>query len=417
MRRLCTLLALLPLLVGVAQPQAEAEGVAPERLEGLVAELSELTGLPQRRSIKSATISRSELEEFLEERIRTEVKPEEIRVEELLLKKLGFVPEDFDLRSTLVALYTEQAAAFYDFRQKQLFLLDGIAGGFEDAALVHELAHALADQHFRLQRFLDGAGSNDDGALARMAVMEGQATWLMAESMVRSMGQSLLESPGMVDLMGRMVAASTDEFPVLESVPLYVRESLVFPYNSGMKFQDAVLRARGTAGFREVFRQPPHSTREILHPEAYLKPESAPKLRPPRLAREGPYRTLAAGSIGEFDYAVLLRQYADDEAARHVAPGWRAGRYRFLEHKRDGGTVLLQASHWKDRDTAREFFRSYRSVLASKWETFEVTDEIPDSIAGRGDDGYFRMAVDGARVWSVEGMRAPGDQLRETGAR
>jgi len=414
MRRLVALLVLL-LLAAVAQPQVSAPA-ATERLDEFVAELSEITGFTQRRPIASSTITRYELKRYLEDRIRDEVDPEEIRIEELLLKKLGLVPEGFDLRSTLVDLYTEQAAAFYDFRQRRLFLLEGI-GGFEQTAMVHELAHALADQHFRLEKFVESVNSNDDAALARMAVMEGQATWLMSEVMVRGMGQSLLDAPGLVDMMADMVGSATGEFPVLGSVPLYLRESLLFPYNAGLRFQNAVLAERGIEGFREVFERPPKSTREILHPELYLNREPAQSVRAPRLRREGNYRTLADGSIGEFDYSVLLRQFAGEDAADEVGPGWRAGSYRFLENKRDGGTVLLQASRWADAEAASAFFGRYREALESKWERFEADEETPDSVAGRGDDGYFRLGVDGVRVWSVEGLPSPNTELRETGPR
>ena len=38
-------------------------------------------------------------------------KPEEIRLEELALKKLGFVPKDYDLKASTIELMAEQAAA------------------------------------------------------------------------------------------------------------------------------------------------------------------------------------------------------------------------------------------------------------------------------------------------------------------
>ena len=76
---------------------------------------------------------------------------------------------------------SEQAAAFYDFRKKKLFMIDAGEDLLQHSALVHELAHALADQHFHLEKFIDHGSKNDDTSLARLAVMEGQATWLMSE--------------------------------------------------------------------------------------------------------------------------------------------------------------------------------------------------------------------------------------------
>lgn len=417
MKRLIAILALAALLAVTGYAQETPSGVSNERIDHIVSELSEITGLAKRREVRHSTISRDELKSFLEKRIREEVKPEEIRIEEQLLRKLGFVPPEFDLRQTTIDLYTEQAAAFYDFESKKLVLLEGNDAAMEEAALAHELAHALADQHFRLSRFLDRAGKNDDGALARMAVMEGQATWLMAELLVRQAGQSLFKAPEMAELMSRMVAASSGQFPVLDNAPLYIRESLLFPYTSGMKLQNAVVQKRGKAGFAEVFRNPPDTTRQVLHPETYLNPERVLPPTLPRLVRQGRYRTAAEGTIGEFDYAVLISQYVGEEAVRGVAPSWRAGLYRYLEHKREEGAVLLQATRWADAEKAGEFLRSYRSILEGKWETFEVDAETADRIAGRGDDGYFVVWRDGTQVLSAEGMSGPDELRAETTAR
>ena len=56
------------------------------------------------------------------------------------------MPPDFNLADTTVDLLTEQAAAFYDFHRKKLFISDWAQTSMRDVALIHELAHALADQ-------------------------------------------------------------------------------------------------------------------------------------------------------------------------------------------------------------------------------------------------------------------------------
>ena len=114
--------------------------------------------------------------------------------------------------------------------------------------LVHdgdEIAETQAGQAERgvLSAYLDGR-SDDDGALARMAVMEGQATWLMSEVAMQKTGRSLKDSPAMVEAMSRMMAGTPGQYPVFDQAPLYIRESLIFPYASGMRFQQAWKRAR-----------------------------------------------------------------------------------------------------------------------------------------------------------------------------
>lgn len=396
----------LLLLAALAAPAADSNHPLFGQIDAVTRTLSEITGFELRRTVPYSMISRRELKAFLERRIREEVEPEEIRVEEMLLKKFGLVPPDFDLKKTTIELYTEQAAAFYDFKRRKLFILESDDAALQQAALVHELAHALADQHFRLRKFLDRAGTNDDGALARMAVMEGQASYLMAELMARNLGQSLENSPELVGLMSRMIGAAPGESPVYDQAPLYIRESLLFPYTAGMRFQHAVIQKKGREGFREVFRRPPESTQQVLHPETYLNRTSPVRLVPPELATRRSYRKLAEGTIGEFDYAVLLRQYAGEEAARRIAPAWRGGAYRLLEHRRDGRTALVQVSLWESEDSAGEFFDAYRKVLEGKWKRFEVSEEAPGRLAGRGDDGFFLLRREGPHVYCFEGLAA-----------
>ena len=232
-------------------------------------ELAEISGLKLRHQVPYDLISKDQVNRFLKERLRDAGTPEDLRIEELALKKFGFVPQDFDLAKTTVELLTEQAAAFYDFHKKKLYITDWAPPSMRQAALVHELAHALADQHFRLERFIKQGRDSDDLSMAHMAVMEGQATWLMSEAMARRTGQSLKNSNETVAMMSRSMESGSGEYPVFDGSPLYLRRTLVFPYTQGMLFQHAVTEKIGEAGFAEVFRRAPVSTQQILHPEKY----------------------------------------------------------------------------------------------------------------------------------------------------
>lgn len=409
MRKL--LAAVLTVLFWIAPARtAEAEPELFSRVDAILAELAKITGLQPLKRVERATIARSELKRFLEDRIREELKPEEIRAEEITLKLFGFVPAGFDLKATTVELLTEQAAAFYDYRKKKLYILDTDSAAIQEIALVHELAHALADQHFNLSKYIARENNSDDGAMARMAVMEGQATWLMSEFLAQRMNLSLKKTPAIAEAMSLQTAAASGQFPVFEKAPLYIRETMLFPYVKGMLFQQAIIEKQDRAAFSSVFRSPPAGTFQILHPERYLAGErpSSPAL--PKLRAPGRYRELAGGSIGELDHWILLTQYAGAKEAAALAPRWKGGRYRVLEARRKRGSfVLLYASEWSDAAAAREFFRNYRRVLEGKWTTFEVASESEDSIAGRGDGGYFTLRRNGTSVTSMEGLEEPRD--------
>jgi hypothetical protein len=307
----------------------------------------------------------------------------------------------------------EQAAAFYDYRQKKLYLLESTAGSpLEQTALVHEIAHALADQHFHLEKFIRGASQTDDGSLARVAVMEGQATWIMTEYTLRKSNLSLVKSPAMAEMMASdgERGGSSGAFPVLEGAPLYLRQSLIFPYTHGMRFQQKVIEKRGSpAAFTEVFRKPPVSTQEILHPERYLDRGGSSKPRRPQLphwAAEKSYKGLAEGGVGEFDHGVLLEQYAGKETAERLSPHWRSGFYRLYEGKNDRNSlVLAYAVEWDSEALAAEYFDAYRGkVLPGKWKNLRVAEERGGTVVGEGDDGWFVLRRQSARVTSLEGL-------------
>ena len=133
------------------------------------------------------------MNQYLKEQIQQSVKPDEIRAEETTLKKFGFAPADFDLKQTTIDLLTEQAAAFYDFKRKKLFISDWATVNMRDVALIHELAHALADQNFPIQKFTNKGSDNSESSLAREAVVEGQASWLMLEVGARRNGRTLAD--------------------------------------------------------------------------------------------------------------------------------------------------------------------------------------------------------------------------------
>ena len=139
--------------------------------------------------------------EFLKKRVKDVAAPEELRAEDLTLKKFGLVPQDFDLAKNTVDLLTEQAAAFYDYDKKKLFITETTPSETQEPVLAHELSHALADQSFNLAKFIRQGRKSDDGSAARLAVMEGQATWLMSELLARRAGRSLKDSP---DLLANM---------------------------------------------------------------------------------------------------------------------------------------------------------------------------------------------------------------------
>lgn len=370
---------------------------------GIAVELTKITGMPLKHPVPCDFITKEKVNEFLKKRVKEVAKPEEIRAEELTLKKFGLVPPDFNLETSTVDLLTEQAAAFYDYDRKKLFITETTPSESQEPVLAHELAHALADQSFNLARYIRQGRKSDDGATARMAVMEGQATWIMSEYLARKNGQTLKDSPALVQMMSSMSETGAGQYPVFESAPLYERMTLIFPYTKGMLFQNALFQRDGQAGFAEPFRKPPLSTQQILHPEKYfdgVKP-SEPEL--PNFKEKG-YKGLVGGTLGELEHSILLEQYEGKERARELAPHWKGSSFELMENKKAARVVLLYAVELDSEDAARAYFAAYREILGKKWKSMAIATEAADEVTGTGDDGRFELRRKGAIVTSIEGM-------------
>ena len=400
-------LPILLLLIAALLHAADAPPIFSE-IGAIEAGLASITGLRFTREVPYGVLTKDQLRIFLDRRIKKALKPADLRAEELTLKMLGLIPSDFDLRQNTVDLLTEQAAAFYDYNKKKLFVLEGTSGGVEErTALVHELAHALADQHFHLAKYIREGAHSDDGSTARLAVMEGQATWLMAAYLAKQNGEPPEVPDRMLDLMTESIQSSARDYPVFSKAPLYIRESLVFPYAGGMLFQNAVFKKLGRQSFSEVFTRPPASTQQILHPDLYLAHRAPSIPAVPRVPEPRDFRKLADGNLGEFDYRVLLSQYGDADEGKRAAAHVEGSSYALLEHKRDKFPVLVLASTWDSEESARKYFQLYRKVLRGKWKTFAVESDSASELAGNGDSGHFRVWVDGVTVNQIEGWKSP----------
>jgi hypothetical protein len=406
MRRIVAVFAGLALAVSLsAQKETpKAESLFSE-IDGICRDLETITGLKFKQKVPSSVYSKDELRKFLSTRIDKVMKPSDVKAESLILKMLGLVPADYDLRGQTVDLLTEQAAAFYDYQKKRLYLMEGDTGESALMALAHELGHALADQNFHLEKYIKQNNESDDAATARMAVMEGQASWLMSAYLHQRAGLSPDVPKPILDAMAGSFDQDAGQYPVYAQSPVYVRESLIFPYKAGMLFQDAVFRKMGKEGFAEVFRRAPVSTQQILHPERYLD-RIAPQLPDlPRLESPKQYRKLAEGTLGEFDYRVLMTQYGSPESAKELAGKLLGSQFALWEHKKDGNPVLLWASKWESREQARAFFDFYQQALLRKAKKPEPGKQDGESAVGRNEYGFYRVTLSGDTVTSLEGVK------------
>jgi hypothetical protein len=403
---LITLTLLSPPCLTPANPKSADPAFA--QINSIVQSLSAITGLSQLHTVPYGRMSKHQLHSFLTKRIKKTLKPGELYADELSLKMFGLVPQDFDLKKSTIDLLTEQAAAFYDYDEKKLFLLEDSSFAAETTTLAHELSHALADQHFNLNRFMEESPANDDENLAHTAVVEGQATWLMLAYDLKQNGRNPVPTPDMLKAAVDSTDAGLSDYPVLKASPLYIQQSLLFPYSDGTAFFHAVYQKMGKDAFAAVFTNPPSDTSQILHPDQYfahLKPlkPALPKLPPAGIPLGGKIKEISEGSVGEFDHLILLRQFLGDKAAATFSGHLRGGQFQILTRNKSKHPILLYASQWDTEPHAAAFFAAYQKILLSKWKSCHFLTPT----TGQGDNGYFSLTLTGTIVTSTEGLESP----------
>ncbi len=304
-------LTLVVFLTGAWQTAPAAKSPTPNAAEinAVLKELSDITGFRIRHELPFELITKAQVNTYVKDQIKRSVKPDEIRAQETTLKKLGFVPAEFDLKQTTIDLLTEQAAAFYDFRRKKLFISDWASVNMRDSAVIHELAHALADQNFSIQKFLGKGDDDSEASMAREAVVEGQASWLMLEVDARRNGRSLADPDVARALMDSDSGSSDSQYPVFNNAPLYLKKTMLFPYDAGEKFQQAIFLHDGKNSFARVFKEPPVSTAQIDFPARYFDKEafSTPKLPAAGGIVRNPFVTGSLGELETLDFASAIR--------------------------------------------------------------------------------------------------------------
>jgi hypothetical protein len=422
-------LAAAVLLVGSAGAQ---QALSPPRetpadflraSDEVLAEVSRLLALEVKEPLKKSLRTREEVRKFLIEKVKEEDEPAKRYADQKVLEKFGLLPKDFDLDAFLVELLTEQIAGYYDPKAREFYLVDWEEGESARGILAHEMVHALHDQHYGIEAWLKAARPNDDAHLARDSVLEGSALAAMFDYLLRDSGRSVRDLPDFRRLVDQGMLSDMGDSPQLAAAPPYIRDVLLFPYTAGMSFAQAVLRSTdGWAGFHErVFRAPPASTQQVLHPELYEQgylpePVALPDLN--RLLGQS-WRLLDENLVGEFGLHAVLKQHLGSERADELAPAWNGDRYAILEHRRSKMTLLVFRLRLADEDSALRFFGQYSEALETKYEQPTRRLRRPNFFSFESEDGPAFLYCQGLECLAVEGgSRGEFDRIvREMGWR
>jgi hypothetical protein len=392
MRRISPRLAALSLaillhpswLVAASPPPGLPPGVHPlapelaKHMDELVHAAEKYRGLRLKRPVPYGALDEQALKARAGETGEEDRPADEMRSLEVSLQAFGLLPEGANVKKIYRDLLVQQVAAFYDPERNYLAMVDhprengaeALVKAFgaerarrvQEGILVHELTHAIDDQHFDI-----GKGPKDallaDGSSAYLGLVEGDATLIMFDYIL---GERLEAIPGASRTMGVMLkdphelAALAPELPGsagLASAPAWFRDKLLFTYFQGFSFCLDVERRGGQKLLDYAFaKDPPRSTEQILHPEKWHGHRNDPiGLAWPDLAAALPgWKKAAEGQLGEEGIGILLRTaQQDSNLAAAAAAGW--GGDRFAIYEKDGKRLLLWLTEWDTEADATEF--------------------------------------------------------------
>src|SRR5712664_4783174 len=277
----------------------------------VLAQMSEITGLALRSPLKKSLRSREEIRAHLIQEMDEDKDAAERYAGARSAEAFGLLPKGFDLDSFMVDLLTEQIAGLYDPKAHEFYVADWIPIDDQRMVMAHELTHALEDQHFKIEAWAKAARPNDDGELARESVLEGSAMAAMVEYLLQGSGKSVTEMP---EFDPSTLTGDLGNTPSLQKAPPFIKDTLVFPYFSGMTFTAAALKPGGWSSLGKVFSNPPASTQQIMHPNLYKSGHVPQRVTLPPIEKQlgKDWKKLDDNLLGEFGWLEVLKQFLDE---------------------------------------------------------------------------------------------------------
>ncbi len=337
------------------------------------------------------------------------------------LRAMGLASGEIDLFTAYNQVSDGGTLAFYDPEDERVRVRGTeISVGLE-VTLVHELVHALQDQHHDLQR-LESEDLDDGAAVALRALIEGDA--------LRVEEQYVLE-----ELDGDQQAAYDEEYAgdleesleATEGVPTFVSASFGVPYALGAPFVQMLVNDRGNDAVDDAFDDPPDSEDDLFDPTSYLADDDEQDVE---LDLDDDIEVVDDGTFGSPAWHLLLAERMDPLVAFEAARGWDGDAYAMFERDdRSCVRAVFAGDSDDDEDQMADALRTWAdAVPGGEAEAIEVDghpgfeacdpgDDVDMELTDRSEDALSVPAVwgylvaDAATVLDVEGSRCYAERV------
>ncbi len=231
------------------------------------------------------------------------------------LRALGLIEGHTDLLQSINQNSSESTLAFYSPKDKTITVRGTHLDVATRVTLVHEMTHALQDQHFNLTKLQERDHGDESGAID--ALIEGDAT-TVENAYVKAL------SPAERQAYEKETAAQ-DEAIDLTGVPPVVQIMSSAPYEFGPPFV-AVLKADGgEAAVNAAFRNPPTTQEYIFDPTTWLRHDREETVAKPAVPTGA--KKFDDGNFEPIGWYVVLSEHIDPHEALRATDGWGGDEY------------------------------------------------------------------------------------------
>lgn len=257
----------------------------------------------------------------------------ELDVDGVVFSGLGLLDPDLALSQVFAELLEVGVLGFYRPDTDEMVVRGSELNLFGQSVLVHELVHAFDDQWFNLDR---DDGIDGDADYGFRAVKEGNA------SRVEDAWKARLTDDERALLNEQEFGSiSSEDFEILLSLPEFLTELQISPYQDGQVYVEGLAEEGGEASVDEALIDPPRSSEDVLHPEIDRAADPEIELGIPD-APGVPFEPLDSGRLGELRIRIWLGRSAGD--------GWGGDHYAsWIEGGQDCIVVDMVADSEADR--------------------------------------------------------------------
>jgi hypothetical protein len=385
-------------------PTSALDSALSNEIDLIQSQVVDERGLQPSYQVPVVLLSPTELRQNVVNDFLADYTDEETADDVYELSIIGLLDPGFDLRDLYINLLSEQIAGYYDNDMKEMFVVQGQGfEGPERLTYAHEFTHVLQDQNYDIK---NGLNYNDDACevdtercAAIQALIEGDATlseytWYQYYATVQDQQQVIQYYNSL-------------KSPVYDSAPAFLREDFVFPYNQGLTFVQTIHDQGGWSAIDAVYKDPPVSTEQILHPELYPADTPIPVDLPDIATTLGDsWREVSRNQMGEWYTYLILSQGVnqnarlDDSTAQSAAAGWGGDEYLVLHDDTQNITTFVMKSVWDTENDASEFSAALQKSLNARFGV-NATQQ-GDTLVWEYSGGYSTLYLSGdTTIWII----------------